>query len=74
MNNKSMPGVDLAELRATWQAAGRPGAAKFRHAVQRAGLNLTVKKAADFVHGEATAQIFAPALKVGRKHRQPAAQ
>ncbi len=56
-----MPGKDLAELRAIWQAACRHGVVKFRHAVQRTSLNVTVKKAANFVHGEATAQAFAPA-------------
>ena len=66
-----MPGEDLAQLRAIWQAAGRPGVFKFRHAVQRAGLNLTVKKAADFVHGEATAQVFAPAPKSEGKIGSP---
>ena len=66
-----MPGKDLPELRAIWQAAGRPGVVKFRHAVPRAGLNLTVKKAADFVHGEATAQVFAPAPKSEGKISSP---
>ncbi len=58
-----MLGEDLAELRAISQTAGRPGATNFRHAAQRAGLHLTIKKAAEFVHGEATAQIFAPGPK-----------
>ncbi len=66
-----MPGEDLAELRAIWQAAGRPGAFKFRHAARRAGLNLTVKKAAEFVRGEAAAQVFAPAQKSEEKVSSP---
>ena len=40
--------AELAELRAIWQRAGRPGRDKFRDAVKRSGLNLTVKDAADF--------------------------
>ncbi len=66
-----MHGEDLAELRAIWQAAGRPGVVKFKHAAQRAGFNLTVKKAADFVHGEATAQVFAAAPKSEGKIGSP---
>ncbi len=52
-----MRGEDLAELRAIWQAAGRPGVVKFRHAVQRASLNVTVKAAAELVRSETTAQV-----------------
>ncbi len=66
-----MPGENLAELKAIWQAAGRPGVVKFTHAAQRAGLSLTAKKAADFVHGEATAQVFVPAPKSEGKIGSP---
>ena len=52
--------ADLAELRAIWQRAGRPGRDKFRDAVKRPGLNLTVKAATDFIKAQSVAQVFAP--------------
>ena len=52
--------ADLAELRAIWQRAGRLGRDKFRHAVKRSGVNLTVKAATDFVKAQSVAQVFAP--------------
>ena len=66
-----MPGEDLAEIRRIWQGAGRPGAAKLRHAAQRQGLNLTVKEAKEFVVGQGAAQVFAPAPKSQGKITSP---
>ena len=50
--------ADLAELRAIWQRAGRPGRDKFRDALERSGLNLTVKAATDFIKAQSVPQVF----------------
>ena len=52
--------ADLAEFRAIWQRAGRPGRDKFRDAVLISGLNLAAKDAADFTKAQSVAQVFAP--------------
>ena len=63
--------ADLAQLRLIWSRAGRPGQQKFRDAAKRAGLNLTVKESADFVRGQAVAQVYAPAPKSEGKVTSP---
>ncbi len=52
------PADSLAQLRAIWRAAGRPGQAKLRYAARRKGFDLSVKQAADFVRAQLVAQGF----------------
>ena len=66
-----MPDESLARLRVIWQAAGRPGQAKFRAAASRKGLNLSVKKAANFVRSQPIAQAFVPAPRSEGKVTSP---
>ena len=66
-----MPDDSLAQLCVIWQAAGRPGQAKFRAAAQRKGLNLSVREAADFVRAQPVAQVFAPAPRSEGKVTNP---
>ena len=61
----------LAQLRVIWQAAGRPGQAKFRAAAQRKGLNLSVREAASFARAQSAAQVFAPAPRSEGKVTAP---
>ncbi len=63
--------VALAQLRAIWQAAGRPGQAKFRVAAQLKGHNLFVREAAYFVRVQPVAHVFAPPPKNDRKVTAP---
>ena len=66
-----MPDDSLAQLRAIWQTAGRPGQAKLRDAARRKGLYLSVKQAADFVRAQPVAQVFAPAPRSDGKVTSP---
>jgi hypothetical protein len=43
----------LAQLRAIWQAAGRPSQAKLRDAAKRQGLNVTVQRAQNIARASA---------------------
>jgi hypothetical protein len=53
--------MSSAELRRIYVAAGRPGAAKFRDAARRGGIELTHKRAAEFVKDQAEGQVFGKA-------------
>ena len=70
MSGKSAPPPD-ARLREVYEAAGRPGVAKFRDAAKRRGLELTVKQARAFVQAQSVAQVFAPAPRSEGKVTSP---
>ncbi len=57
----TMPNGSPTQLRAIWQAAGRPGQAKLRHAATRKGLNATDKQAADLVRSQRVPHLFTAA-------------
>ena len=63
--------ADLGQLRLIWSRAGRPGQQKLRDAAKRAGVSLTVKETADFIRGQAVAQVYAPAPKSEGKVTSP---
>ena len=58
-------------LKEIYEAAGRPGVAKFRDAAKRRGVQLTVKQARDFVQAQSVAQVFAPAPRSEGKVTSP---
>ena len=66
-----MPDDSLAQLRAIWQAAGRPCQVKLRDAAKRKGISLSVTQAADFVRAQPVAQAFAPAPRSEGKVTSP---
>ena len=63
--------MELAELRLIWQGAGRPSAAKLRIAAQKRGLDITLKKATEFLKQQPVNQIFAPPPKSDGKITSP---
>jgi len=58
-------------IKEIYEAAGRPGVAKFRDAAKRRGVQLTVKQARDFVQAQSVAQVFAPAPRSEGKVTSP---
>lgn len=52
-----------AQLRKVWVDAGRPGIARFRSAARRAGFDIKLAEARQFVQKQDSRQVFAPAPK-----------